>query len=447
MMRRFLACLTLTGLISLVSPPSTRADDWPQWMGPKRDNVWRETGLLEAFPKEGPKVVWRVPIAGGYSGPAVAAGKVYVTDYVTKDNVKTDNFDRKGSTGIERILCLDEASGRELWKYEYPTQYAISYPAGPRSTPLVHQGKVYTQGAEGKLICFDAAKGDLIWSRDLKTDYMTKSALWGYASQPLIHGERLIVLAGGPGTHCVALNKETGAEIWRVGNAKEQGYSPPVIFEQAGVRQMILMQPAAIYAVDPATGKELWSQSYDADNGSIIMTPVKVGNSLFVGGFNNRNLMLELATDKPGAKTLWKDKAKHALSPVNVQPFVMDGRIYGCDSDGELRCIEVPSGNILWATPQPIARRKQGSGTVFLVRQGETDRFWMFAETGDLILGRLTPQGFTELSRTHLMEPTNFAFGREVVWCAPAFANRRIFVRNDKELICVDLAADPAASR
>ncbi len=105
MMPRLLACLTLAGLVSLASPSSAPADDWPQWMGPGRDNVWRETGLLETLPKDGPKVVWRVPIAGGYSGPAVAGGRVYVTDYVTKDNVKTDNFDRKGSTGIERILC------------------------------------------------------------------------------------------------------------------------------------------------------------------------------------------------------------------------------------------------------------------------------------------------------------------------------------------------------
>ena len=107
------------------------ADDWPQWMGPKRDNVWRDEGILEAFPDDGPRVVWRVPVAGGYSGPAVADGRVYLTDYVTKENVKVDNFDRKQFSGTERVLCLDEATGKEIWKHEYPVRYRISYPAGP----------------------------------------------------------------------------------------------------------------------------------------------------------------------------------------------------------------------------------------------------------------------------------------------------------------------------
>ncbi len=430
--------LVILGLVSVMAP--AHADDWPQWMGPQRDNVWRETGLLETLPKDRPDFVWRVPVAGGYAGPAVAGGKVFVTDYVTADDVKIDNFDRKASSGVERILCLDEKTGKELWKHEYPAKYTISYPAGPRTTPIVHNGKVYAQGAEGMLVCLPADGGKPFWSKDLKAVYKTKAALWGYASQPLLDGDKLIVLAGGEGTHCVALHKDTGEEIWRTGTGKEQGYSPPVIIKQAGVRQLILTRPDAVYAVDPETGKEFWSQPYTADNGSIIMTPIHSGNSLFVAGYNNRNLMLELATDKPGAKTLWRDKAKHAMSPINVQPFLMDGLVYGMDSDGELRCMTIPDGEIKWATPQPLGRRKLGSGTVFLVRQGETNRFWMFAETGDLILGELSPTGFRELSRTHLIEPTNFAFGREVVWCAPAFANRRIFVRNDKELVCVDLA-------
>lgn len=434
-MHKLLLCACLLLPVTLAV-----ADDWPQWMGPQRDNVWRETGLIERFPENGPKILWRAAVAGGYAGPSVADGMVYVADYVTKDNVKIDNFARAESTGIERVMGLDEATGKVQWTHEYPVTYSISYPAGPRTTPLVHEGKLYAQGAEGNLICFTAKTGEVVWSMDLKATYNTKSALWGYSSQPLIDGKKLILLAGGTGSHCVALNKDTGEEIWRTGTAKEQGYSPPVIFEQAGVRQLVLTQPDAVYAVDPETGKELWSQPYQADNGSIIMTPVKIGNLLFIGGFNNRNLLLELASDKPGAKTLWKDKAKHAMAPINVQPFLLDGLLYGYDSSGELRCVEFPSGEIKWATPEPLAARKQGSGTVFLVREGETNRFWMFAESGDLIIGTLSPSGFEELDRAHLLEPTNNAFGREVVWCAPAFANKRMYVRNDAELICVDLA-------
>ena len=432
--------LSLAAVVyAFVGSAAVRADDWPQWMGPQRDNVWRETGLVDTLPAQ-PKIVWRSPVAGGYSGPAVAGGKVYVTDYVTADNVKVDNFDRKSFTGTERLLCLDAKSGDLLWFKEHPEKYSISYPAGPRSTPLVHGGKVYTQGAEGQLACFDAATGEMVWFKSLKQTYQTKAALWGYASQPLIDGNKLIVIAGGAGSHCVALNKDTGVEIWRVGTAKEQGYSPPLIIQQAGVRQLVLCSPEAVYAVDPETGKVLWSQEYEGSNGSIIMTPIHHGNHLFVAGYDNKNLMLELATDKPGAKTLWRDVEKHALSPVNVQPFLMDGKVYGVDQGGELRCIDLPSGKIQWTTPQPLSARKLASGTVFLVRAGATDKFWMFAETGDLLIGQLTPKGFKELSRMPVIAPTNNAFGRDVVWCAPAFANKRMYVRNDKELVCIDLA-------
>lgn len=428
-------CLCLTLLVTTV----VQADEWPQWMGPKRDNVWRETGLVDTLPKEA-KILWKAPVAGGYSGPAVAGGKVYVTDYVTKDDVKVGNFERKESTGTERILCLDEKTGKELWKQEHPETYTISYPSGPRMTPVVHDGKVYAQGAEGMLACLNAASGDVIWTKDFKETYKTKSALWGYASQPLIDGNKLIIIAGREGCHCVALNKDTGDEIWRTGTVTEQGYSPPLIIQQAGVRQLIISSPDSIYSVDPETGKQYWSVDYKGDNGSIIMTPIHLGNHLFVGGYNNKNIMIELGADKPTAKTLWRDQAKKGISPVNVQPFLMDGKVYGLDQSGDLRCFDLPSGDNLWTTPKPLGDRKVGSGTVFLVRAGSTDKFWMFAETGDLLIGQLTPKGFTELSRMHVIEPTNNAFGREVVWCAPAFANKHMYVRNDKELICVDLA-------
>ena len=143
-------------------------------MGPNRDNVWRESGIVEKFPDGGPKVLWRTPIAGGYAGPAVADGKVFITDYVTTDDVKVDNFDRKEFTGQERIQCLDEATGKVLWTHEYPVKYAISYPSGPRCTPNVESNRVYTLGAEGHLVCLNTADGKVIWSHDLKQDYETK---------------------------------------------------------------------------------------------------------------------------------------------------------------------------------------------------------------------------------------------------------------------------------
>jgi outer membrane protein assembly factor BamB len=217
------------------------ADDWPQWMGPSRDNVWRESEIIKAFPTGGPKILWRTEIAGGFAGPAVADGKVFVTDYVTGDNVRVSNFDRKEFTGTERVLCLDESSGHVLWKHEYAVRYTISYPAGPRCTPNVDGNRVYTLGAEGHLFCFDILSGDVVWQKNLKQDYRAKTPLWGYAAHPLIDGNKLLTLAGGAGSHAVALNKLTGAEIWRTGTSPEQGYSPPTIIEHAGVRQLLLL--------------------------------------------------------------------------------------------------------------------------------------------------------------------------------------------------------------
>jgi outer membrane protein assembly factor BamB len=264
--------------------------------------------------------------------------------------------------------------------------------------------------------------------------------MWGYASQPLIDGEKLYVIVGGPGSHCVALHKDTGDEIWRTGTAPEQGYSPPLLIRQAGTRQLILSSPDAIYAVDPDAGKILWSRPYGADFGSIIMTPIHMGNYVYTGGYGNKNLMLELAEDKPGAKTLWRDDPKRGVSAQNVQPFLMDSHIYGIDHNGEFRCFEVPSGKVVWLNSKLLGDRKLVSGSIFLVRQHQTDKFWMFSETGDLIIAQLSPKGYSELSRMHVIDPSNHAFGRDVVWCAPAYANKRMYVRNDKELVCIDLA-------
>lgn len=435
-----------TFALVLLTAAVGRADDWPNWMGPKRDNVWRETGIIEKFPENGPKVLWRSPIAGGYAGPAVAHGKVYVADYTSADltaEIKEGgNFDRKGVTGIEALHCLNEATGKELWKYEYPVKYAISYPAGPRATPTVHEGKVYMLGAEGHLACLDAEKGSKVWAKELKDEYKTKTALWGYAAHPFIDGKKVITLAGGEGSHVVAFDKDTGNEIWKSQSQPDQdgqGYAPVTIIEAGGVRQLIVAGPKAVRGLDPETGKRLWTTPYDASNGAAIMTPVVSGEYLYFGGYSNKNLLLKLAKDKPAVEVVWKDKKNAGVSPVNVQPFLQDGVLYGYDDTGDMYAVELPSGKRLWKGMGPIGgERPKGSETAFIVKNG--DRFVFFAETGHLVFGKLTPQGYEEIDRAKVIDQTGGAFGRKVVWCMPAFANKHCYVRNDKEIICVDLA-------
>lgn len=425
-------------LASFASPAA--ADQWPQWMGPKRDNIWREEGIIKEFPEGGPKILWRAPVAGGYAGPAVVDGSVYVMDYVTSDDVKIANFERKPSSGTERILCLDEATGKEKWKVEYPVAYDISYPAGPRCTPTVDGDKVYCLGAVGDLHCLDVATGEILWKKNFLKDYNTKTALWGYSSHPLVDGDNLICVVGGEGTHAVAFDKNTGEQKWAALTAPEQGYSPPTIIEAGGVRQLMLLTPNAVTSVDPATGKEYWSVPYTATNGSIIMSPVVDGDLLYVGGYSNQSLLLKLADDKPAAEIVWANKGQQAISPINVQPYTENGILYGFDQKGTLRAVELAAGKRLWETSEPVSERPANSGTAFIVRHGDVR--WMFNDSGDLVIAKITPAGFEELDRAHVIEPTNDAFNRRVVWCAPAFANKRAYIRNDEECICVDLAAE-----
>lgn len=414
------------------------AADWPQWMGPTRDNVWRETNVIDEFPTGGPKVIWRANIAGGYAGPSIAQGRVFVTDYVTAENVKVDNFQRKTFSGLERVLCLDEKSGKQAWKHEYPVQYSISYPAGPRCTPLVHQGKVYTLGAEGNLFCFEADSGKILWSKNLVKEYRTKAALWGYAGHPLIDGQRLLCVCGGEGSHLVAFDKDNGKELWRALTSPEQGYSPPTIFEAGGARQLVLLRPDAVTSIDAESGKEYWTVPYKASSGSIIMSPVRWQDYIYIGGFSNKNLLLKLDADRPAAKIVWRNQRRRGISPVNVQPIVDGGILYGFDQSGSLHAVDLPSGKRLWGTAQPLGKRPVQSGTAFIVKQA--DRFWMFTEKGDLVIAQLTRKGYEEVDRAKVLDPTNVAFGRDVVWAAPAFANRRVYLRNDAECVCIDLS-------
>ena len=423
------------------APAIAVADDWPQWMGPKRDNVWREDGILDKFPKDGPKVVWRTPIAGGYAGPAVVGGKVYVMDRVLAKGAMNpdDPFDLKNKiASSERVLCLDAKTGKEVWKKEYECAYQISYPAGPRCTPLVHEGKVYTLGAMGNLYCFEADSGNVVWSKDLKTEYKTKPALWGYAAHPTIDGKKLITIAGGEGSHIVALDKDTGKELWKAGTQTEPGYAPVLITEAGGKRQMIVTGTKSIYSLNPETGEQYWITPFAVDNGCVVMTPVRSGEYLFVGGYNAKSTVLKLNADKPGVTVEWVNKKDHGVSPINVQPFLQDGALYGFDDSGLMYAVELPSGKRLWEGPGPVGGEPKGSETAFIVKNG--DRFFFFADTGHLVIGKLTPKGYEEIDRAKVIEQTGAAYGRKVVWCAPAYADKKAFIRNDKEIICVDLA-------
>jgi outer membrane protein assembly factor BamB len=445
----------LLALAATAAPVAARADDWPQWLGPERDAVWRETGIIEKFPVDGPRVRWRTPIGKGYSGPAVAEGRVYVTDRILPAGVDPpgDPFERGSTPGLERVLCLSDADGKMVWKNEYECAYTVSYPAGPRTTPVVRDGRVYTLGAEGRLQALDAATGAPAWSRELKKDYAIEAPLWGFAASPLLDGKKLICMVGGKGTTVVAFDREGGAEIWRALSAKEPGYCPPVIYEAGGRRQLIIWHPEALSALDPETGAVYWSEPFKVQSGLTIPMPRKMGDLLFVTSFYNGPLMMKLDPARPAAKALWRgtsasEKKTDKLHAILCTPFLEDGHIYGVCSYGQLRCLRADTGERLWETLKPTGATGERGGVndrwcnAFIVKNG--GRFFLASEKGELIIARLSPQGYEEVSRARLLEPTNRAMERDVVWSHPAFANRSIYARNDREIVCASLAAAAA---
>lgn len=417
------------------------ADDWPQWMGPTRDGIWAEKGTVDQFPEAGLTVKWRVPIHGGYAGPAVAEGRVFVTDYVHDGEAQNDPGKRVELQGRERVLCLDAKTGDELWKHEYPCSYKISYPAGPRATPTVDDDRVYTLGAEGNLFCLASATGEVVWSKDLKEEYHTTAPHWGFSGHPLIEGDKLICLVGGKGSVLVAFDKLTGKELWKALSAPEEaGYCPPSIIEAGGVRQLIEWTPDTLYSLNPETGEEYWSQPLKPDYGMSIMMPRKSGDFLFASGIGEVGALLKLNRSEPTASIEWRGTPKNTVYCANMTPLVDGDTMYGADcKGGQLRAVNFKTGKRLWETFAPTTGEERGGhGTVFLVKNGK--KYFLFSETGDLILAKLSPKKYDEISRFHVLEPTGECFGRKVVWSHPAFADKSCFARNDEEIVCVSLA-------
>jgi outer membrane protein assembly factor BamB len=376
----------------------------------------------------------------------VAQGRVYVTDRRLPETAvaSSDPFQRAAIAGGERVLCLNETDGKLLWQHQYDCTYTISYPAGPRVAPLVNDGKVFTLGAEGNLLCLDAENGKELWSHDFKKEFNTKTPMWGFAGHPIIDGDKIICLVGGAGSTLIAFNRNTGKEIWRALSTEEPGYSSPILCEAGGKKQLILWEPEAANSVDPETGQGYWSVPFKSRSGLTVSTPRKMGDLLFFTSFYNGSLMVRLDSAQPAATPVWQtiggnEKDTTHLNSILCTPFLDGGYVYGVCSYGQLRCLNAQTGERVWdtltatTTGEPVRW-----ANAFIVKN--EDRFFLFNERGDLIIARLSPKGYNEISRTHLLDPVNKDPGRPVVWSHPAFANRRIYARNDREIICAGLA-------
>jgi outer membrane protein assembly factor BamB len=293
----------------------------------------------------------------------------------------------------------------------------------------------------GHLHCLNVADGSVVWSKNFPADFGAVTPIWGFSGHPVIHKDNVICLVGGKDSLYVAFDKKSGEVKWKTLNAKEPGYSSPVVREVHGKPQLLVWYPNEVAGLDPDTGKKLWAYPCEPKYAMTIMAPQLHGDELFAGGIGFAGVNLKLKAD--GAELAWKGDRNNAVYPVNATPLIHDGIIYGCDQPGAFRAVELKSGKRLWSsmlpvTGQDIAETNVGSGTAFAVRNG--DKYFLFGETGHLIIAKLTPEKYEELGRAKLVEPTGEAFGRKVVWTHPAFANGKVFVRNDKEIAVYSLA-------
>jgi outer membrane protein assembly factor BamB len=281
----------------------------------------------------------------------------------------------------------------------------------------------------------------VIWSKDFKKDYGARTAIWGYASHPLVDGQCLVCVVGGEGSLAVAFDKDSGKEVWRSLSAKEQGYCPATLIEAGGKKQIVIWDAEELHGLDPETGKPYWTVPLESYAGMSIAQPRQSGNYLFASATYNASLLLKFDGNKPEPKEVWRGNPKTSLSAINATPFIDGDMIYGVDQPGPLRGVKLETGERVWGTSEPVTgKRPRPWSTAFLIKNG--DRYLIFNELGELIIARLSPKGYEEISRCKLLEPTNNAFGREVLWSHPAFANKCVFARNDKEIVCASLAAE-----
>ena len=409
-------------------------DDWPQWRGPTRDGVWKETGIVDRFAGPQLPVRWRAGIGSGYSGPTVAAGRVYVTDRQTDPRQ------------AERVRCFDWQTGGSLWTFTYDCTYkGVDYTGGPRASVSIDDGRAYALGTMGHLHCLDAASGKLLWKKLPGVDYKLRVPIWGIAAAPLVDGELVVVQLGAEGACLVALDKKTGAQRWRALD-DQASYSAPIIIRQAGRRVLVCWTGDNVVGLNPASGEVLWKYPFPTARMVInVPTPVVSGDRLFLTGFFDGALMLELRQDEPRVEKIWRrqgtsERHTDALHAMISTPIMEGDYVYGVDSYGELRCLDARTGDRLWEDLTAVPKARWA--TIHMVRNGP--RTWMFNERGELLIGELSPKGFHEISRAKLIEPTTGQLAQRggVCWSHPAYAYRHVFARNDRELVCASLAGE-----
>jgi outer membrane protein assembly factor BamB len=386
------------------------AQDWPQFLGTARNGVYSGNDLAASWPPTGPAVIWKKEVGHGFASPVVAEGRLIL-------------FHRIG--GKEVVEALDAATGRGIWSFDYPTTYRddFGFDDGPRAAPTIAGGRVYTFGAEGTLHCLDFATGKKIWSLDTHRQFQVAKGYFGAAGAPLVDGGRVLMNIGGALAGLAAFDAATGKTLWTVPN-QEASYSSPVAATIQGLRHALFLTRAGLVDVDPEAGKVRYELPWRARMKASVnaATPIVVDDFVFVSAsYGTGAILLQIGTN--GLKKIWANE--EALTNHYATSVYKDRFLYGYHGRQEerpsLRCIEFKTGYVRWNVAG------YGAGTITLAG----DKLLIVREGGELVLAAATPFEFQQISTAKVLPPTIRAY--------PAIANGRIYLRNEKTLICLNL--------
>ncbi len=426
--------LCLFYLLQSHSQETENKTEWPGFRGFNNSGIWNSDLHLDTLTSDHVRKVWEVPVKSGYSGPTVADKRVFIMDY-----------DREASK--ERVLYFHEESGDKIWEYDYPVTYtSVGYPTGPRASVVIDGNLAFSFGTMGHLHCLDAGTGKVQWSVNTLDVYKNRIPIWGLATSPVIEGDLVIVQNGGVPDACVvAFNKFTGKEVWKALD-DNASYSTPIIIDQGDQRVMIIWTGEHIAGLNPNTGKVYWKIPYEKKKMIMnVASPVWSPPYLFLSAFFDGSFLLKLNTEKPEAELLWgkagrSERETIALHSTISTPVIKEGYVYGTGSYGEVRCLDLTTGERIW---EDLSLVRQGRwSNIHFIPQNE--KVWSFNETGEIIYGEFTPEKFKNFGRVKLIDPVMLSPNprKGVCWAIPAFYGNRIIVRSDEKMICYEILGE-----
>jgi outer membrane protein assembly factor BamB len=380
--------------------------EWPQWRGPNRDGISIEKGLLKTWPEGGPKVLWRAPLGEGFSGISISGGRAY-TMFAQGDD--------------EFAACLDASTGKEIWRFRTDAKFVEGNGSGPRSTPTVDEGLVFVLGAKGKFFALNSKNGNKVWDHDFVEEFDSSMRNGGFSTSALVEGKLLLVEAGGgAGKSIVAFDKKDGRVAW-TSHTDTAGYSSPLAITFNGIRQILFLTSKTLLAVSPVDGQIYWKYPWSAFRGINIATPILVPeDKIFLSASYDYGavlLRMQAADGTMSVAEVWRSR----VMKNHFNSSVLDGNfLYGFDGT-ILKCIEASSGAQQWR------RRDFGKGSLILA----DGHLIVLGDDGKLALVEVNSTDYKEKARAQVLE------GK--CWTVPTLAGGKLYIRNEKELVCLDM--------